>query len=191
MHTLTGRVSGRVNQVIYTVGHGDRTLDSMLTLIRQHEIKTLVDVRAQPHSTRFPYFSQAPLREALEDHGIVYHWAGRQLGGQVQAQPNCVHTALAEGLRGFAEYMQTEPFARAVQQLLNLATRDRLCILCAEHLPEHCHRSLISDYLILQGVEVLHIVSEQRAQAHQLNPLARRESQALIYDRGVNTSLEF
>lgn len=56
--------------------------------------------------------------------------------------------------------------------------------MCAEADPMHCHRSLIADYLVLQGVKVLHILRDMILE-HQLSPYARRESLQLIYDRHV------
>jgi uncharacterized protein (DUF488 family) len=87
--------------------------------------------------------------------------------------------------------MESDLFQKAAVQLINLATSANTAILCAERLPEHCHRSLISDYLLLQGVEVLHIIDQDTITSHQLSPLARRESQQLIYDRGTTRSLHF
>ena len=155
-------------------------------------IKTIVDVRAHPQSQRHPQFSQHALRQHLESVSITYHWAGKQLGGRRQVLDNSKHIAIAdESMRAYADYMESETFKRAAVQLHQLATRTKTAILCAEKLPEHCHRSMISDYLLLQGTEVQHIIDQETIIGHQLSPLARRESQQLIYDRGTTEALKW
>jgi hypothetical protein len=42
---------------LYTLGHSDRSQDVLVALLREHCIQAVVDIRAQPHSGRFPHFS--------------------------------------------------------------------------------------------------------------------------------------
>jgi uncharacterized protein (DUF488 family) len=175
---------------LYAIGHGNRPMDQFVPLLVERAIRTLVDVRAQPHSSRFPHFTMAALRESMDELGIVYHWAGRQLGGRRSARPVSRHGALDEGLRGYADYMETDRFHKSAAQLMNLATRSPTAMLCAERSPERCHRRLIADYLTLQGAEVIHLIERDDARVHSLSPEARRESAQLIYDRFVNAELD-
>jgi uncharacterized protein (DUF488 family) len=174
---------------LYTVGHGNRALDALTALLQQAGIVTLVDVRAHPQSRRHPQFGSESLRNALEAAGLTYHWAGRHLGGMRPARPGSPHIALEEGLRGYADHMDTPAFQTAAAQLSRLAAQAPTAMLCAERLPEHCHRSLIADYLTLQGLRVRHLIDPDEICEHQLRPQARRESVPLIYDRGVNGRL--
>jgi uncharacterized protein (DUF488 family) len=130
------------------------------------------------------------LREGMDELGIVYHWAGRQLGGRRSARPGSRHGALDEGLRGYADYMETDRFHKSAVQLVNLGARSPTVMLCAERSPERCHRRLIADYLTLQGVEVIHLIERDDARVHSLSSEARRESAQLIYDRHVNAELD-
>jgi uncharacterized protein (DUF488 family) len=169
---------------LYTVGHGNRTADELIALLKAAGITTLVDVRANPASSRHPQFGADALRQALESNGMVYHWAGRQLGGLRRPRPDSPHIALAsEGFRGFADHMETDIFQRGVARLISLAMKSRTAMMCAEKLPERCHRSLIADYLVLKGVTVQHIIDTAEMREHQLHPHARTESGRLIYDR--------
>lgn len=175
---------------LYTVGHSNRSLADFVALLQTAEIHTLVDVRAQPQSARHPHFGQESLRDALTAAGIVYHWAGRQLGGHRPARADSPHTALREeGMRGYADYMEGDAFKKAIVQLIGLARRSPCAILCAEREPLNCHRSLIADYLTLQGMEVLHLIEPGETRAHQLRPEVRRESLRLIYDRNTTAAL--
>ncbi len=175
---------------LYSAGHSNRRVEELVALLRAAGVTTLVDVRAQPASARHPQFAMDALRAALERVGIVYHWAGRQLGGFRQPRPDSPHIALeSEGFRGFADHMDTDAFRRGVAQLVNLGMKTPTAFLCAERLPESCHRSLIADYLTLQGITVRHLIDAAETREHRLNPLARTESGKLVYDRQTSRPL--
>lgn len=57
-------------------------------------------------------------------------------------------------------------------------------VMCAEALPERCHRRLLSDWLTVRGVEVVHILDERRTRPHRLPDFARVEAERLVYDGG-------
>ncbi|NOX43770.1 MAG: DUF488 domain-containing protein [Gammaproteobacteria bacterium] len=171
---------------LYTVGHGSRTIEELLDLLDETGISVVVDIRAHPHSKRYPNFSEESFRLAIEQAGKTYHWAGRQLGGYRQPTMESQHIALQdEALRGFADYMSTDAFQVAATQLINMADQERTVILCAEILPTHCHRSLIADYLTLKGVNIIHLISDVEIKEHYLSEFVRRESYELIYDRNA------
>ena len=178
-----------MTRTLYTIGHGTRRIGELIALLQEAGVVTLVDVRAQPRSRHNPQFNDDALRLACENADIVYHWAGRQLGGMRAPRPDSPHRALDEGLRGFADHMDTDAFQKGAAQLQNLATRDSCAILCAERDPARCHRSLIADYLTLQGWRVLHLLTPGETREHLLSPAARRESAALVYDRQVSGEL--
>ncbi len=84
-----------------------------------------------------------------------------------------------DSFRGFADYMQTEPFEAALEKLIELsarATRDctpRVAIMCAEGNPFRCHRSLVADALEARGVRVVHISGAGEGRPHKSTPFAR------------------
>lgn len=74
-------------------------------------------------------------------------------------------------------------------QLLNLANHESTAMLCAEAEPLHSHRSFIADYLILQGIEVIHLIAPGQTRHHSLGREIRRKSQQLVYDRLTTVDL--
>lgn len=175
---------------VYSVGHSDRPLDELIAMLRAASVATLIDVRAQPRSQRHPQFNDTSLRTTCEAAGIAYHWAGRQLGGHRPGRADSRHVALKDaGLRSYADYIDTAEFQKGAAALLKLASRAPAAILCAERDPAHCHRSLIADYLTLQGVRVVHLLGPGKNCEHLLSPHARRESADLVYDRRTTASL--
>lgn len=170
--------------VVYTIGHSNRPIESLLAMLRAAGAEALIDVRAQPGSQRFPQFESDALRRAVNASDMEYHWAGRQFGGRRETRPDSAHSAFAaDGLRGFADYMQTDSFRKAVGQLLHMAEGRRCALLCAEKHPADCHRALIADYLTAIGVRVLHLIEPELTAEHRLDPAARWDGTMLIYDR--------
>lgn len=176
---------------LYTVGHSQRSLEELIGLLAEAGIRCLVDVRRYPTSKRFPHFASDRLRAACVAAAITYHWAGERLGGYRPTTVDSPHTALADGLRGYADYMESEPFARNIAQLKKLAESAPTTILCAEKRPQDCHRLLISDFLWSQGVAIEHLIDPGVRETHQLSSCARLTQGKLIYDRLSQQTLAF
>ena len=155
---------------VYTIGHSNQPLESFLAALSAHGINLVVDVRRFPTSRRHPHFSGARLQSALRIAAIAYAHAS-ELGGHRVPLPDSPHTGLREdAFRGYADYMETPPFAAAAEAVLTEAARQRVAIMCAERDWRDCHRGLIADYLKVRGHDVVHIVS---ADAHEPHPYTR------------------
>ena len=63
--------------------------------------------------------------------------------------------------------------------------------MCAETMPQHCHRGFIADALVQGGTQVWHLVGPDDVRPHTLNPAARVHDGALIYDLGQQLALRF
>jgi uncharacterized protein (DUF488 family) len=77
--------------------------------------------------------------------------------------------------------MQTDEFASQVWALVTLAGGTRLAVMCAEAVPTHCHRSLLSDALVIRGVDVRHITGDGEPTPHTVTPWAQRDGLRLTY----------
>ena len=80
--------------------------------------------------------------------------------------------------------METEEFRAGVAGLLDFARKQRVAIMCSEAVWWRCHRSMISDYLKVKGIEVVHIMSEGKSEPHPFTSAARVVDGELSY-RGV------
>ena len=169
---------------LYTVGHGNRSAEEFLEILSSTGIDCLVDVRAYPSSRRHPQFSQTRLAPILNQAGIHYDWRGKALGGFRQGSSSSMHTALkSDSLRAYAEYMSSTAFRDGITELLLSCRQTSIVMLCAEQLPEHCHRALLADYLTAIGISVKHILEKDVTVHHHLSRLARWEQGRLIYDQ--------
>jgi uncharacterized protein (DUF488 family) len=167
--------------VVYTIGHSTRTVDEFIHILNAYAINLLADIRTVPRSRRNPQYEQAALRESLRQAGISYvHMPS--LGGLRHAHKDSVNTGWKNAsFRGYADYMQTQGFADAVDELAALAGEHMVAIMCAEAVPWRCHRSLVGDALLVRCVEVIDILSETSAKPHKLTPWAQVEGSRITY----------
>ena len=77
--------------------------------------------------------------------------------------------------------MQTQEFARGIDQLIGLAKNGQAAIMCAEVLPWRCHRWLVADALTIRGVQVEHIMTLKTRTKHSLTKWARVEAGQITY----------
>jgi len=167
---------------IWTIGHSTRTIEKFISLLEEHGIKSLADVRLLPGSRRYPQFDKETLADSLAKPGICYeHFP--ELGGRRKPRKDSPNTAWRnESFRGYADYMETEGFDKGVKRLLDLAVdAGPTAIMCAEAVWWRCHRSLISDYLKARGIEVMHILDANKAEPHPYTSAARMANGKLSY----------
>ena len=153
-------------KLIYTIGHSTHSEEEFLSLLHSFRIDLLADVRSLPGSRRFPHFNKEVIEKSLKDHGILYEHLP-QLGGRRKVKKDSTNTAWRNAsFRGYADYMESEEYKKAITTLEGLAIKKRTAIMCAEAVWWRCHRSLIADDLKLRGWQVMHILGEEKSEVH-------------------------
>ncbi|CUQ66499.1 DUF488 domain-containing protein [Candidatus Nitrospira inopinata] len=166
---------------LWTIGHSTRPVEEFIALLSTHGIRRLIDVRTIPRSKHNPQFNRDTLANALAGAGIGYRHEAK-LGGLRKPQKDSINLGWRNAsFRGYADYMQTEEFRRAVQGLMAWGTDIKTAIMCAEAVPWRCHRSLIADSLAAKGWEVRHILSKTKADRHRMTSFATYEKGVLSY----------
>jgi uncharacterized protein (DUF488 family) len=168
---------------IVTLGHSNRTLEQLVALLRAHRIELVVDIRRVPRSGRNPQFDAGLLAIDLPDAGIRYR-SVPELGGRRSRRPDSPHVGLTDpSIAGYADYMDSDAFADVAGKLIDVAGRYRTGIMCAEAKPEGCHRRLLCDWLVANGVDVIHAVDADTGQPHAVTESARLDGGRVVYDR--------
>jgi uncharacterized protein (DUF488 family) len=158
---------------IWTIGHSTRTIDIFISLLEENGIKLVADVRSLPGSKRYPQFNKETLARSLTKHGIRYeHFP--ELGGRRKARKDSHNTAWRNAsFRGYADHIETEEFQKGVERLVDLASESGpAAIMCAEALWWRCHRALISDYLKVRSIDVVHILDPSKSEPHPFTSAA-------------------
>jgi len=170
---------------VLTIGHSTRTIEEFVSMLEAHGVELLVDVRSIPKSRRVPQFNSDALAASLQPQGIEYLHL-KNLGGRRHSRKDSVNLGWRNAsFRGYADYMATDEFREGLERLLQLARTKRAAIMCAEALPWRCHRSLIGDALLLQGVRVEDILSATLRRAHELTSFARVDGRNIVYPENL------
>jgi uncharacterized protein (DUF488 family) len=174
-------LAGEAYEAIFTIGHSTRTLDEFVDLLEAYGVTLVVDVRSVPRSRHNPQFNKETLPESLKLAGVNYvHMP--DIGGLRRTKPDSVNTAWKnKSFRGYADYMQTKEFTEQLLNLIALARENTVAIMCAEAVPWRCHRSLISDALVVRQVKVKHILTKDNIIRHRLSEWAHVEGTKITY----------
>jgi uncharacterized protein (DUF488 family) len=156
--------------IVRTVGHGTRTTDELASLLVAAGVANLIDVRRHAAGRRQPHLSRERLAADLPGRGIGYEWWGEALGGRRRA----AGVTLADSgwrtpsFAAYSAYMSTREFRTALAELENRARAgEALALMCAETVWWRCHRRLIADALVLDGIEVEHIIDRVPGRPHR------------------------
>ncbi|MDF0677300.1 MAG: DUF488 domain-containing protein [Nitrospira sp.] len=175
-----------MSQVLWTIGHSTKPIDEFLALLKAHGIQQLIDVRTIPHSRHNPQYNNEALSKSLQHEDLSYKHMPK-LGGLRKPKKDSINTGWRNAsFRGYADYMQTEGFRRALDELMVESRSQHTAIMCAEAVPWRCHRSLIADALVTRGWEVRHIMSETKADAHAITSFAVIEHVTISYPAQID-----
>jgi len=166
---------------LWTIGHSTLPIDEFIAHLHAHRMERVVDVRRHAGSRRHPQFNPDALAASLGQGGIDYV-PMPELGGRRKPNPDSRNTSWRnESFRGYADYMETPPFARAAGELARLANEKRSVVMCAESLWWRCHRSLIADAFKALGTRVRNIESQGEASEHPFTSAAHILNGELLY----------
>lgn len=129
-----------------TIGYEAATIPSLLSTLQEAEIDLLVDVRAVASSRR-PGFAKSKLAANLQEAGIEYlHLRG--LGTPAEGRAAARAGRHAEMHAIFRAHLTGPTAQDDLETLADLVRAGRkVCLLCLEANPVHCHRSLVADAL--------------------------------------------
>ena len=131
-------------------------------MLRDSEVRLLIDVRAFPRSRSNPAFNVETFPDELASYQIDYrHMA--DLGGR---RPRQVGVAAdlngywrVRGFHNYADYALSDGFRAAFAELRQLGSERRLALMCSEAVWWRCHRRIITDYLLAAGHAVCHLMA--------------------------------
>lgn len=178
-----------MKNTIYTVGHSTRTIENFITLMKTYKIETVVDVRTIAGSSYNPQYNQKNLDKSLSENNISYIRLER-LGGLRHTTKESINMGWKnKSFRGYADYMQTSEFEDGIKELIAIAKKKQIVIMCAEAVPWRCHRSLIGDALVVRNIKVVDVMSEINARPHKLTPFAHVVGRTITYPKTGNENV--
>lgn len=169
---------------IFTIGHSTHSQEDFIHILQTFEVERLVDIRSLPGSKYCPQFNKEEMEKYLPQNGIEYIHLPK-LGGRKKGDKK---VSVNQGwnsssFRNYADYMQTQEFKKGIKELMILAQEKVTVIMCAEVLPWRCHRSLVSDALLIRGFDVFDIFNLVTVTPHFLTSFAKVEGKRITYPK--------
>ena len=154
------RTISKTIPALFTIGYEQSRPESVMKALKDARVQLLVDTRAVAAS-RKPGFSKRQLSASLDEVGIRYlhlQKFGTPAEGREAARKGDVTTLW----RIYNRHLKTHDAVEAMDELLSIvASGQRVCLLCFERDPGHCHRSRIAEVVNERvGAKVIDLVPE-------------------------------
>jgi uncharacterized protein (DUF488 family) len=139
---------------LYTIGHGNKSLNEFIEELRTYSIEYLFDVRSFPMSKYNPHFNRPLLDYNLGNILISYTFLGEYLGGLPKDR-----SCFTDDKVDYKKIRGKSFFQEGIQLLIDgHKEKLKIALMCSEQNPEDCHRSkLIGEELLKHGISLNHI----------------------------------
>ena len=154
-------MSPRRRPTVATIGYQGATVPSFLRTLKGAGVELLVDVRAVASSRR-PGFSKSRLAGNLAEAGIAYvHLRGLGTPAAGRAAARAGRHRRMQSI--FRDHLRTHEAQAELSELVALVRGGRrVCLLCFEANPLHCHRTLVAEALAARlPIEVRHLLPHE------------------------------
>lgn len=144
------------SKTVFTIGHSNHNIGTFISLLSDHQITCVIDVRSVPYSRIAPQFNKLELAKSLKAQGILYAHFGKEFGAR-----HTDNELLDEnGVVDFIKVRGSSFFLNGVSRLEKALSQGyTVALMCSEANPFDCHRfAMISYHLVHSSMNVLHIL---------------------------------
>ena len=142
---------------LFTIGFTKKSAEEFFTILQNTGVSRIVDVRLNNTSQIAGFAKARDLKYFLHAIAKIDYVHLPDFAPTQEILDNFKKNkgSWAEYERRFVDLMVERRVAETAAKLL----RDRDCLLCSEHIPEHCHRRLVSEKIQKHSdnVEVIHL----------------------------------
>ena len=144
---------------VCTIGYEASSFEAVRDALLGAGIRLLIDVRAVASSRR-PGFSKRLLAGGLAEAGIGYLHL-RPLGTPKPGRDAVRRGDIETMRRIFLAHMQGDLSRAALAEAIEAARTTRVCLLCFEREPGHCHRAVVAGMICASTTQpALHLHAE-------------------------------
>lgn len=149
-----------MNQVfLLTLGYSGYDQNSFIEELKGYDVEVVIDVRRNPIS-RKKGFSRSSLSKSLIANDVDY------LHESNLGVPNELRDQLKTKKRGISSYFEEyraylDDHVDVLDRIYTIALEHRCCLICLEHLPEECHRSVVAEAIESRNGHKLQIMHVQ------------------------------
>jgi uncharacterized protein (DUF488 family) len=147
-----------IQTTLYSIGHGQKTLEEFYEELTSFNIQYVIDVRSSPYSKWAPQYNQKEIAQYLRNNNIVYAYMGNIIGGR-PINDLCYDS---EGHFDYEKMAQESSFKKGLNRLVNANEKQfNVAVMCSESDPALCHRSKLIGRELYENyhINMKHIVS--------------------------------
>jgi uncharacterized protein (DUF488 family) len=143
---------------LYTIGFTGKSAESFFNLLRNNNVKCIIDTRINNVSQLAGFAKSADLAFFAKEIGNINYKHIVEFAPTKELLSRYRDKKLS-----WAEY-EVEYLnlldMRRVSQKTNIEELNESCLLCSEHTPEKCHRRLLAEYFrrVRGEVQILHLI---------------------------------
>lgn len=130
---------------IYTIGFTQKTAEQFFGLLLNVGVKKIVDARLNNSSQLAGFAKKEDLKYFLRVIGNIDYLHMPEL-----APSEAILTEYKKKKGDWQTYEKrflALMKERKIENIINPADLDQACLLCSEHIADHCHRRLVAEYL--------------------------------------------
>jgi uncharacterized protein (DUF488 family) len=173
--------------IVCTIGHSNHPIDKFISLLKQHGITAVGDVRSAPYSRFNPQFNKNDFAASLKKAGIAYVFLGQVLG----ARPDD-RSCYENGQVDFSRMAGRADFTQGLDRVIRGSGEYRIALMCAEKEPLDCHRTiLVCRNLKAPDVHIRHILADGTVEDHHRTEgrlLRMTDCERSLLDQGSSDS---
>ena len=177
---------------LYTIGHSVYEPKDFVSLLKQNNINTIVDVRSTPYSKFASQYNKETLKYYLKENKICYIFMGDLLGARYEDK----NLLFDDGIVNFKKVQEIKSFQDGITRLDKGITKGyNISLMCSEKEAFDCHRfGLISEFLNKIGINVKHIypdkvVSQEELEQLLLKKYSKKLPQADLFNPDITDEL--
>jgi uncharacterized protein (DUF488 family) len=136
-----------------------------------------------PRSRTNPQYNYDKLPQSLASFQIGYEHIATLGGlrGKDRNVPASVNTFWQNNsFHNYADYAMGKSFHAGLTHLRELGAQRRCAIMCSEALWWRCHRRIITDYLLVAGETVFHILGLRRVELARMTQAVRLQPSGIL-----------
>lgn len=148
---------------VYTIGYSGFLLKDFIDVLKQMNIKIVIDVRSRPVSTYYTDYNKDVLDKELTSNHIHYKNYSREFGAW--QTESCYFSD--KGYLDFSKYVLSPQFKQGFTKIkTGLEAGYNFALMCAEKKPSMCHRTImVARQFSASGIEVIHILPDNQFQS--------------------------
>ena len=153
------------NMEILTIGYSSFALSDFIDILKENEIKCLIDVRSQPYSQYRAEYNKEELEKQLQENGILYRNYFKEFG----ARQENIKFYGSDNVLDFDEFIKSEQFQSGIEKIRKGITGGySFALMCAEKDPINCHRAImVGKGFKNAGFSVKHIIDKKTTETQE------------------------